>query len=258
MKAEGSLPPALRVLAAVSSIALVLAALTVSAQVVKADESSTQTVNQAEVEIPGTEAGAANAGPAIAFNKELVFQKNIQVIAGDAETKANSTQTATNELALNQAAAAASGDASGADGGMAMSGGALAGNIAVVHQMNIQVIAGRGCDVDQIASNTAEIEQTAIAASGDASADGSDAQAVSGNARAVNVDVVRQHNVQVYVCRRGGSGEQVAQNILEDTQGSLAVSGAAIASDGSDSQTGDAAAGNHLRTDQVNRQFAFQ
>jgi hypothetical protein len=194
----------------------------------------------------------------MAFNREIVIQKNIQVVAGDAETEANSTQTAANEATINQVAGAASGDASGTNGGIAMSGAAFAGNIAVVHQMNIQVIAGRGCDVDQVASNTAEVDQTALAVSGEASADDAGSQAQSGNARAINVDVVRQRNVQIYVCRGDGTGQQVATNTLQDAQTSLAVSGDAVAGDGGDSSTGDASSNISSQTTQVNRQFGAQ
>jgi hypothetical protein len=233
---------------------LVIVALAVPARVAQADESNTQTVTQAEAEMPGT----GNSGPAMAFNRETVIQKNIQVIAGDAETKANSTQTASNDAAVTQAAGAASGDASGTNGGIAVSGAAFAGNIAVVHQMNIQVIAGRGCDVDQVASNTAEVDQTALAVSGDASADGAGSQAQSGNASAINVDVVRQRNVQIYVCRGDGTGQQVAGNILQDAQTSLAVSGDAVAGEGGDSSTGNASSDISSQTTQVNRQFGAQ
>lgn len=159
------------------------------------------TITSIEGESVGTETasggGVAVAGPAVARSRAIVVQRNIQVDPFNA-----GTQTATNEANVNQMTGAASGDATGTNGGMAMSGPAVATSIAVVVQVNVQVIAcpfGSGA-ITQDASNVADIDQDVLAVSGNADADGSGSTARSGRATARSVTRVNQRNVQVETC----------------------------------------------------------
>ena len=221
-----------------------------------ADSESVRNVVQEQVESTGESAGAgAIAGPAIAINNQTIPQINVQVIAGDQETRDNSTQAATNTLNLEQSGAAATGAASADAGSTATTGPATATNLALGYQINVQVIAGIGCDVDQTASNTFDLTQDAAAASGDANAT-QDGNASSGGASAMNIARVSQRNLQVYVCRGGATGEQVAENVGDFEQTTAAATGTATAEGGS-AATGGANATGDLGSTQFNRQIVI-
>lgn len=204
--------------------------------------------------------GMAWSGAANAFGKTYVFQRNVQIIGGNQATRDNSTQTATNVVIVDQENVAVSGDTTATNGGLARSGTATAGSVAVVTQMNIQIIAGRNCSVDQVASNYADISQTAVAVSGDASADGAGSHATTGNAMAMNTGFVYQRNLQVYVCTGSpgstGGGQQYSVNNGTLQQTAVGVSGDASAAGGF-AGSGDATTHNRARLDQVNRQITI-
>ena len=207
--------------------------------------------------------GVAVAGPARALSKAIVQQINVQVVAGPKETRSNSTQTATNEANVNQTTLAASGDATGADGGVALTGSATAGSLAIVHQINIQIIAGWAPSggVTQTASNTADVDQTTVAASGSADASGDGSVARSGDASALSVTRVHQKNIQIYVGRKpfvtDGPVVQTATNSLSVDQTTLALTGDAVAADHGVASTGDARARAFALAKQTNRQLAW-
>jgi hypothetical protein len=203
-----------------------------------------------------TGAGATSGG-ADADNNAQVHQMNIQVIAGGPENEANSIQTATNEANVGQMAGAASGDTDADGGSTATSGDATAANFALVHQMNIQVIAGRGCAVTQEASNVANLDQTALAVTGAASASDS-SSASSGDATAGNRHVVQQKNIQVYVCKNGATGSQVASNVADIDSMVGAATGNATSSGASTASTGDATGSSEGSVSQTNHQFAAE
>jgi hypothetical protein len=217
---------------------------------------NTKNIQQTSSETGGTATGNAVAGPAMTMDQAQVHQLNIQVIAGDDATKANSTQTASNEANITQDDDAASGSATGSGAGTAQSGSALARSRALVLQLNIQVIAGVGCSVTQTASNVANIDQSAAAVSGTATASDA-ATAQSGDARATNSAAVVQKNVQVYKCSKPSTGSQTASNTADITQGTGAMSGSASASGGSSAASGDAAGANTQSQFQSNHQFSF-
>jgi hypothetical protein len=246
----------MRTIASFLALLICLAAAGSQVATARADAWNTRNVLQQQMETAGGAAGAgAVSGPVMTFNMETVPQINVQVIAGDQATQDNSTQTATNTLNLNQTSAAASGDASTDGTGTATTGPAIAGNIVTGYQLNVQVIAGIGCDVDQVASNTLDLDQQAAAVSGDATAsDGGSGG--SGAATAINRAHVGQRNVQVYVCRNGSTGLQVAENLVDYEQIAVAASGAATGNAGSAS-TGDDSSLNDLRSRQSNRQIVI-
>jgi hypothetical protein len=218
-----------------------------SINVAQADSTSTNTLTQQALMATGTASstsgGVAVPGAAVAYTVPIVVQDNIQVIAGDAATKANSSQNASNTVTGGTTAAAVSGDASAADGAVASSGSAVAGTMAFIMQMNIQVIAGNGCSITQDASNSYDLNQTAAAATGDASATGGGSSATSGGANAMGLAIAVQTNVQVYVCRNGTTGQQTASNVGGAdqlvgslTRGSSASGGGSAGSGNSTSQ----------------------
>lgn len=220
-----------------------------------ADSSNIEEVRQTADEIRGTATGeGASTGSANTLDMALVNQLNIQVMAGDAEAQANSSQTAANAATIDQNNTAASGDATTDGSGSAQSGSATAGSIALVQQLNIQVAyVAPGCVVEQDAANTADIDQSAAAVSGTAeAANGGDAN--TGDASALNVAQVRQRNVQVDICRDGSARSQAAENIAEVQQATGAGSGNATANGGS-AETGDARSRANDLVDQANRQI---
>jgi hypothetical protein len=214
-----------------------------------ADENS-QTASE---EIKGDALGfAAQTGQAITSDLSIVQQKDIQVVAAQ---NADATQTATNTANVSQTTVAASGDATASGGGTASTGNAVASSLSVVHQMNIQVVAGNGtCTVTQVASNTAKVSQTAVAASGDATSSGA-GSATSGDAEAKNRSIIKQKNVQIYVCKiDGGSGAQTASSNAGVLQDTIAVSGDATSSGAGSATSGVANASSDSTTSQKNKQ----
>lgn len=254
-------------IATVTVVSLLIAFGTgLSAEVASADSNNQQNVSQEEIEVPGettsADGGVAIAGPALTQANAIVHQLNVQVAAGDATAVANSSQTADNTADLNQTAVAVVGDATATEGGIATTGYAISGTMAVVLQLNIQVMAllSSDCIVTQVASNDAAIDQTAAAMSGEATADGAGSDASSGSARAFARQFSIQRNVQIYVCTGhdlGGTGEQDAANALAVGQDGVALSGNAAALSGSDAATGNARAWLSDVQRQVNRQIVI-
>jgi len=199
---------------------------------------------------------AADPGDATAESDLVVIQKNIQNIGGNQYTRENSSQTATNLVLSSQDSAAQAGIASASDGGHAASGDATARNSARVVQMNHQVIAGKNCSVDQIATNIAIVDQSATAISGAATASGDGSNASSGDAKAKNHGVIMQKNKQKYVCKGGdgGGGQQIAVNVGTISQSAVATSGNAAAGEGETGSSGDATVVNRARLEQNNTQ----
>src|SRR5688572_7456030 len=213
-----------------------------------ADENS-QTASE---EIKGDALGfAAQTGQAITSDLSIVQQKDIQVVAAQ---NADATQTATNTANVSQTTVAASGDATASGGGTASTGNAVASSVSVVHQMNIQVVAGNGtCTVAQTATNTANVSQDALAVSGNATASGG-GSASSGDATARNRSVIQQKNVQVYVCKGSSTGTQTAANTAGVTQDTAALTGNAAAASSGTADTGDATSTADSRIKQRNAQ----
>lgn len=137
----------------------------------------------------------------------------------------------------------------------AATGQALAFNGVVLPQIDVQVIAGDDYTKEnstQTATNTANIEQNAIAGSGDATAsDGG--TATSGSATAANLVLGLQYNIQV-IAGNGCAVDQTASNTLNLTQDAAAISGDAEASNGGNASTGDASAVNAALIKQGNVQ----
>jgi hypothetical protein len=208
-----------------------------------------------------TPAGVASADPGAEIEDSdiHVIQRNIGVIAGNDVTENTSSQTAFNVLGHSQDADATAGDTTEAGGGTARSGNAVARNRAIVIQINVQVIAGLNCSVDQVAGNVALLDQEANATSGDATAVGPGSLAQSGDARAGNVAVIKQMNKQIYICRGtdGGSGEQTALNVGSVGQLADAMTGDVSAGSGQTATSGDAGVINRARLDQHNTQLAL-
>ena len=252
--------PRFSLVAAIVSVTICLGLL-LPASVVEADsnESSTQSVNQTVIEAPGTATGNASAGTATASAEPLIIQRNIQVLAGQAN-ESNTTQNATNDVTLNQTSIAGSGDAAGTTGGVANSGAAGATSRAVVLQFNLQIIAGYVPEggVTQNAANIAEIDQTTAGLSGSANADGTGSQATSGAANASSSTFLTQGNIQIYIGTRHGAfvfGPQDALNFAQIDQTTVAASGNANASSGGNSTSGEAGASNTTRISQSNFPF---
>ncbi|MPZ50694.1 MAG: hypothetical protein GEU75_15585 [Dehalococcoidia bacterium] len=251
--------------AALAAITLLVAAGTPAS--VWADSSATnnESVAQSRLAQMGVATsmtgGSATAGPALAFDNAIVSQINVQAVAGGPQTEALSTQTATNNATINQTTASESGDATGSNGGIASSGNARAGSLAIVQQLNVQVIACPNATepINQTASNDATIDQTTLAASGDAAADGSGSTASSGDASARSVAFVQQRNVQVYVCRPGSAGasDQTAGNVANVAQETLAASGDADASNGGNASSGRGRSNSSSQPRQGNTQVAI-
>ena len=95
---------------------------------------------------PPTFTGTSISGPAITFTNRVVVPINIQV-----DPFGTATQSATNTATVNQDVLAVSGSASGTNGGVAVSGPAVAGAIAVVTQINVQINLCRYYEVVQTA-----------------------------------------------------------------------------------------------------------
>ena len=218
---------------------------------VAADSNNVENVQQLAAGIVGDSTGGI-AGPALTLDNAVVNQINVQVIAGDQETKDNSSQTAYNEANVDQTDVAVSGDTSDSDGATARSGKAMAGSFAHVLQLNVQVIAGSGCAVTQDASNVADLDQEALAVSGDASAAGG--SATTGDATARNSANIHQKNIQIYVCRQGSTGSQVANNVADYDQTVAAATGNASSTGEGDAATGDASSEADVRLNQSNVQ----
>ncbi len=238
--------------------ASVLGFTAVLAQVggVAADASNVENIQQQIQQTVGQATGPGGlSGPAIALDEAIVNQVNVQVIAGDEATVANSTQTATNEVNIDQTTSASSGDTDATGGGTAGSGVATAMTLAMVTQVNVQVIAGFGCSVTQEASNVANTGQSTTADSGDATSS-DEGSATTGNANAENLQSVYQRNVQVYFCRDVATGSQIANNMGDFDSTVAAASGDADASGGS-AASGDANSTGEETHTQENRQFAF-
>lgn len=201
----------------------------------------------------------AHAGAATALGQVQIHQVNVQVIAGPKDTRDNSTQSATNTANATQTTAAISGDALATDGGRARSGNAHANSLTIIHQINIQIIAGHAPSggVHQTASNDATVDQTTVAASGDAGASGSGSTAASGDATASSVAAVQQRNFQLFVGKGPSTSDdpvqQVASNTASVDQTTAAISGPAVAIDG-DAASGDAKAKARAIVDQSNTQ----
>jgi hypothetical protein len=152
-----------------------------------------------------------------------------------------------------------SGNADGTNGGVATSGPATATSLAVVLQLNIQVITGfaPADGVTQTASNEVDLDQDTAAVSGNTDADGSGSTATSGGATSNNSAYIGQVNVQVYSGTYGASGaiSQQAANTIAAAQGTAAQSGTATASDGGTSETGAANAASRFSQWQYTRQY---
>jgi hypothetical protein len=224
------------------------------------NESSTKTITGTANEIIGDASGGETSGPAVALNTPLVIQQNIQV---DTTGNPNNEQNATNTATVNQDTIAASGNASGSEGGTANSGAATATSTALVLQLNIQIITGfvPVAGVTQTASNNADIDQTTVAASGNADASGTGSTANSGTASASNSAYVGQINIQMYAGGYGndssGAVTQTATNDAAADQTTGAGSGTATATDGGQSTTGDAAAQAQDTINQLTWQFNY-
>lgn len=254
-------------LAVVTVVSLLVAfGAVIPVEVVSADANNQQNVVQEEIEVPGdavtSDDGVATAGPAIAQAVAVVRQLNVQVAAGDPGALANSSQTATNTAGVTQTVVALAGDATATDGGSAATGYAISGAMAVVLQFNIQIMAllSPDCVVTQVASNDADVDQTAAAMSGEATAGGANSDASSGNARALARQFSIQRNVQIYVCtgrNLGSAGNQDASNSLAAGQAAAAISGDASALTGSDAATGNTRAWLSDLQRQVNRQIVI-
>ena len=237
----------------------------IPAQLVSADANNTRNVQQTEVQLPGTPTattgGTANSGAAIALANAIVHQINVQVAAGNQQAIANSSQMATNNADVMQTSAASTGDTAGSDGGVAGSGTATAVSTAIILQMNIQimVLLSPDCAVDQVASNDAGVGQTAVAASGEATAEGLGSTAASGSAAARNRALIIQRNIQVYVCKgKDGAtdaGSQQAINDFAQEQVAIALTGTTDATGGSTTSSGDAAARLRESAKQTNHQI---
>jgi hypothetical protein len=245
-----------RLFASILLLAVLALGAGIAPGVASADSNNTKTINQTEVEIPGTETGTgATSGATYTQNTAIVRQNNVQVGVGDATALANSTQTATNDATVNQTSIAVAGDATSSDG-TATSGNAYAKNHAVVIQLNVQVMAllSPQCVAHQTAANEAYIDQTAIAATGNATSEGGHAS--SGDARVHNKGAVVQKNIQVHVCkpRSPGSTTQTAYNGYGAVQGTAAVSGESTAGPGSTAASGSVEATNSFRSYQRNFQ----
>jgi hypothetical protein len=174
--------------------------------------------------------GVGLSGPVVTFNEPFVQQIDIKVVASPNATPDNVKQTATDNAAVDQSTTAVPGQATATNGGVALTGPVIAGNIAIVQQINIQIVAGwiPSDGVTQTAGNNAAVGQDTTAQAGDASASGLGAAGVSGGATAISTDVVHQRNIQVFVGadpNATGSSEQVVGNDATVGQTSLAQSG---------------------------------
>lgn len=226
-----------------------------------ATESNTQTINSSSISVPGvaTSGGGGIAVPGVAMAMEMppiVLQGNIQV---DTTGNANNVQDATNELTVDQQTVAAAGDATATNGGTATSGTATATSMAIVMQMNVQVITGFAPSdgVTQTASNVGDIDQTTVAASGDTDADGGGSVASSGNAGAGSTTVLNQSNVQTYAgsgSDTAGAVQMSAANTAATAQEIIAATGIASAAGGASATTGNATNTASTTVDQENNQ----
>lgn len=264
-----ALRPRLRtIIGLVSAIALVLAvAIPASAAgPVNGTAIDVQQITQAKQ----TEAGKAvedarslaHSGPVVAVQEAIVVQKNIQVVAGPKQFRDNVEQNAANVAVVDQNVDATTGDTSATGGGVAISGSAVSGQVAVVHQVNVQVVAGWGAQdgVTQNALNFAVVGQDTQLQTGDATADGVGSTAKSGNASALSVAHVGQRNVQIYVGRPndgGGPVEMNAANVAVAGQTVLASTGVASATEDAKATSGDAKNRVFAHIDQTNHQFAW-
>ena len=204
-----------RLAAIVASLALLAAtalpAVAVEPPPVDGAALTAAALEQAEA-IKATIPGVGLAGPVVTFNEQIVVPVNVQVVASPNATADNVSQTAQNAANVDQGTSAQSGTASGESLGVAISGPAVAGSIAVVTQLNIQVIAGWVPEggVSQDATNAAVVSQETSAASGDAAAsDGG--LAISGVPVALSTAGVNQENVQIFVGEDPESTIGVAQ-----------------------------------------------
>lgn len=242
---------------ALAAIFLVGAGLSPAA--VSADSSNTKTVEQNEHEEQGSETGSGTSGTTNTTTRANVKQRNVQVFKGDEDALANSSQDATNDATVTQTASATSGDATALDGGKARSGNASAGTFANVVQLNVQVmiLLSPECEAHQSASNTANIDQTAEATSGDATAVGPGSEAASGDASSVTRSNSMQRNTQVYVCTPRGDSPtyQEASNTYDARQTAKATSGGTFAGPGSSATSGDATSEIESKMKQSNRQI---
>jgi hypothetical protein len=228
-----------------------------------ADSGNQKTITQFAAAIPGTEtaSGSGNAivGTTTTYSHAVVQQHNVQVAAGDPAALSASSQDAFNTATVGQTDVAMSGNAT-ADGGTATSGDATAGSLAVVLQLNVQVMAllSPECVAAQTATNDAQIDQTAVAATGEASSEGGDA--ASGDASASNKAVLVQRNLQVYVCKpkSGTSTTQDAAQTYVLDQAAVSASGSADGGAAGDSTSGNVASSNSSRAGQVTRQIVIE
>jgi hypothetical protein len=221
--------------------------------------SAASTTEQEESEEQGSSSGVASSGGAAAFNSSHVQQMDIQVVAGTGGDEADVDQDASNNAYVKQSASAESGDASGEEGGTAVSGTGIAGNLSILLQLNLQIVAGDIPDegVTQYASNDANVDQKAEASSGDADGSGDGSSAATGNAEAVNVDVGRQQSLQLYVGEPGTSepSSQSSSKKLDDKQETKGSSGDSVADEGGEAESGDAQAYSRLSTSQESSQI---
>jgi hypothetical protein len=246
----------------VVSLTLVLGLALPGASPVLADSnvSNTKTVNQTIIEVPGSETGNATSCAPQASADPRVIQKNIQVDASFGDG-GEVTQNASNDLTLNQTSAAAGGNASGTNGGIAAAGCPVSTTRATVVQLNLQIVAGRVPEggVTQNASNIAVLDQTSLAAAGNAQADGTGSSATSGGASATSDLFLIQRNIQIYVgafrWSSDGTVLQENENMAELGQTTLGISGDASAESGGSSTTGAADATNSTRLSQRNFEF---
>jgi hypothetical protein len=241
--------------AVIAAAALAFGGALLETRAASADSGNESNLQQLGIQAQGGSSGGGVAGPAITFNIAPKSQVNVGVIAGDDYTKENSSQTASNSTDVGQIALAKTGDASASGGGSATSGPAIAGNISITQQANIQVIAGAGCSAHQAAANSHNLAQGAAASSGDATA-GNGGKARSGAASALNIDVTRQNNIQVYTCIGGNTvAHQGSLNASGTGQLGASLGADADASGGGNVVTGDTTTLNLSKLRQTNRQF---
>jgi hypothetical protein len=196
-------------------------------------------------EVQNSIPGIGMSGPVITFNQPFVQQIDIQVVASPNATADNVKQTATDNADVSQNANADVAYATTGAGGIAFTGPAVAGNLAIVQQINIQIVAGwiPSDGVSQTAGNNATVGQDTTAQAGDASAAGLGSVGVSGSAIGLSTELVQQRNIQVFVGaapNATGSSEQTSTNDRTVGQESLAQSGTADSLGGDISMSGAA------------------
>jgi hypothetical protein len=202
------------------------------------NESISGMANQIVGMATSSSGGVAVPGPAIAVNVPVVVQGNVQV---DTTGNPNNVQNATNDAMVGQNTTAASGNPTATNSGVATSGASVAVSMAVVTQMNIQVITGGtpAGGVTQNATNDAGVGQDTATASGNTNASGGGSTATSGAAMATTSAMVTQVNTQMYI---GSMGIDTTGSVQQDLQNSAGVGQANGAATGATSAMGSSTA----------------